>query len=106
MPKEKHKQNEDCELCRRRRFAGARLRRLRKQRGLSMAQVAVLVGVSERLVSTWERGQGLPGLCAAFYLAHALNRQVIDLFFPIHDYARQEVDYDKARLCLTRPDNS
>ena len=53
-----------------------------------MAQVAVLVGVSERLVSTWERGQGLPGLCAAFYLAHALNRQVIDLFFPIHDYAR------------------
>lgn len=81
-----------CECCRRKLLTGARLRRLRRERGLTQAQLAGILGVSDRLISAWERGEGLPTLWSAFHLAHALNRQLVDLFFPIHDFARQQLD--------------
>lgn len=87
-----HTNTPGCECCRRRLLAGARLRRYRMARGLTQAQLADQLGVSDRLVSGWERGESLPGLWPAFHLAQAFNRQVVDLFLPIHDFVRQNVD--------------
>lgn len=100
MARYKHKKDEHCEFCRRKALAGARLRRFRRDRGLTQAQIGDLVGVSDHMISDWERGECLPSLKSAFYLAHVLNRQVIDLFFPIHDYVRQEVAHDQGVLPL------
>lgn len=92
-----------CEFCRRKALCGARLRKLRLERGLSQWDLADLLGVSDVMVSFWERGAHLPSLTDAFYLAHILNRQVVDLFQPIHDYAGQEVRHDQSLRDLDLP---
>ena len=51
---------------------GALIRRLRRERGLTQAQLAEILQVSDKAVSKWERGAGcpdvemIPALAAAF----------------------------------------
>lgn len=56
-----------------------RLRRLRKERGLTLAQVAVQLGVSKPTVWAWEQGKARPVDGRLKALAHALGVSEADL---------------------------
>ena len=59
---------------------GARLARLRVDRGVKVSQLARVVGVSPSLISQIERGQSRPSVSTLFELAQALDAPV-DAFF-------------------------
>ncbi len=51
---------------------GGLIRQLRQQQGLTQAQLAERLGVSDKAVSKWERGQGCPELSLLAALSEAL----------------------------------
>ena len=59
---------------------GAQLRVLRKQRELTLEQLAARSGVSAGLLSQMERGQGNPSFNTLVQVAHALSVPVASLF--------------------------
>lgn len=61
----------------------------RKERGLSMAQVAEQVGVTKSNVHYWESGEGLPKATVLEPLAQALGVSYEDLF-ALAGYAHPE----------------
>lgn len=61
---------------------GARLRQLRKAKGLTQAELAARVGVSMPAVSTWEQGKALPRDARMRAVAAALDIPMPDLFGP------------------------
>jgi len=60
-------------------FDGARLRRIRTRRGLTLEQVAGMAGVSIPTVCRWELGQTQPIVGTVFDLAAALGVPLADL---------------------------
>ena len=56
------------------------IRKLRKSAGLTQAQLAEKVGVSQATVSEWERGDYLPGAQKLPALADALGCTISDLY--------------------------
>ena len=52
---------------------------LRKQRGLTQRELAEAVGVTDKAVSRWERGRGLPDVSLLSPLAAALGTSVTEL---------------------------
>ena len=58
---------------------GNRLYELRKRAGLSQAELARMVGVTNKAVSKWETGSAKPGFDTAHRLADALNVTIGDL---------------------------
>lgn len=58
---------------------GAFIQGLRKERGLTQAQLAQRLYVSDKAVSKWERGLSLPDVSLLMPLAEALEVTVIDL---------------------------
>lgn len=57
-----------------------RLREERTRRGLTQADLAVLVGVSRKTINTVENGVFIPSTVLALQLAHALETTVEALF--------------------------
>lgn len=52
---------------------------LRKQRGLTQRELAEAIGVTDKAVSRWERGRGLPDVSLLSPLAGALGTSVTEL---------------------------
>ncbi|WP_298625464.1 helix-turn-helix transcriptional regulator [uncultured Senegalimassilia sp.] len=52
---------------------GARVRSLRKRRGLTQAELGKLVGSSQRVISSWETGETTLSLPDAVDLCNVLN---------------------------------
>ena len=58
---------------------GAAIRQLREERGMTQAQLAEMISVSDKAVSKWETGKGLPDLTLIDPLARALGVSVMEL---------------------------
>ena len=58
---------------------GAVIKRLREERGLTQAQLAGLIGVSDKAVSKWETAKGLPDITLIDPIAKALGVSVMEL---------------------------
>src|ERR1700690_3394052 len=59
---------------------GTRLREVRRQRGITLKQVAEAVGVTESFVSQVERGPANPSVATLRRMAEALGETVASLF--------------------------
>ena len=60
-------------------ITGETIRSLREKKGYTQAALAQLVGVSDKAVSKWETGKGLPDITLIQPLAQALGISVIEL---------------------------
>lgn len=60
-------------------LTGATIKRLREQQGLTQAALAAQVGVSDKAISKWETGKGLPDIALLEPLAAALAVSVTEL---------------------------
>mgnify|MGYP001367784051 CR=1 FL=1 len=60
-------------------ITGSAVRQLREKRGITQAQLADIVGVSNKAVSKWETGKGLPDITLIEPLAAALGISVPEL---------------------------
>ena len=60
---------------------GNRIREVRENKGLTQAELAALVGVSRKTITTVENGVFIPSTVIALKLAAALRCQVEELFF-------------------------
>ncbi len=61
-------------------ITGTTIKRLREQKGLTQDELANKIFVSNKTISKWERGHGLPDISLLEPLAKALNISVIELF--------------------------
>lgn len=61
-------------------ITGATIKRLREKRGLTQAELADILGVSDKAVSKWETAKGLPDITLIEPLASALKVSVAELF--------------------------
>lgn len=59
---------------------GSMIKRLREERGMTQAQLAERIFVSDKTVSKWETGRGYPDITLLEPLAAALGVSVIELF--------------------------
>lgn len=62
----------------------------RKQKGLTQAQLAEIIGVSDKSISRWETGKTMPDLSLYEPLCEALDIQVSELL-----YAKKMTDKEK-----------
>ena len=60
-------------------ITAATVRDLREKRGLTQAQLAEMLHISDKTVSKWETGKGLPDISLVEPLAQALGVSVIEL---------------------------
>ena len=60
-------------------ITGAVVRELREKRGLTQAQLAEMLHISDKTVSKWETAKGLPDISLVEPLAQALGVSVIEL---------------------------
>ena len=60
-------------------ITGAAIRRLREAKGLTQAQLAEKLDVTDKAVSKWETGKGLPDISLIEVLAAALGVSVMEL---------------------------
>lgn len=60
-------------------ITGPAIKQFRETRGLTQAQVAQKIGVSDKAVSKWETGRGLPDLTLLETLAKVLGVSVMEL---------------------------
>ena len=58
---------------------GAAIKRLREKQNLTQAQLAGMIGVSDKAVSKWETAKGLPDIALIHPLAEALGVSVMEL---------------------------
>ena len=61
-------------------ITGNTIKTLREKKGLTQAQLAQLVGVSDKAVSKWETAKGLPDITLIEPLAKELSVSVMELF--------------------------
>lgn len=60
-------------------ITGPAIKRFREERGLTQAQLAQMIGVSDKAVSKWETGKGLPDISLVEPLAKSLGVCVMEL---------------------------
>ncbi|MBQ8000830.1 MAG: helix-turn-helix domain-containing protein [Ruminococcus sp.] len=60
-------------------ITGSTIKRLREKKGLTQAQMADILGVSNKAVSKWETAKGLPDITLIEPLAKALSVSVMEL---------------------------
>ena len=60
-------------------ITGPAIKRLREERGLTQTQLAQRIGVSDKAVSKWETGRGLPDISLVEALANSLGVSVPEL---------------------------
>lgn len=63
---------------------GTTIKSLREKQNLTQGQLAENIGVTDKAVSKWETGKGLPDISLIEPLANALNISVIELFAGEH----------------------
>ena len=63
----------------------------RKEKGLTQAQLAEILGVSDKSISRWENGKTMPDLSLYEPLCNALDIQISELL-----YAKKMVESEKA----------
>lgn len=56
------------------------LKKLRKERKMTQQELGTVLGYSEKAVSKWERGQGIPPIGVLLQIAHLFNASVESLF--------------------------
>lgn len=61
-------------------ITGSMIKRLREERSLTQTQFGEKIGVSDKTVSKWETGRGLPDISLIEPLAKALGVSVFELF--------------------------
>jgi len=59
---------------------GTMIRRLREGRNMTQHQLAEMISVSDKAISKWETGRGLPDISLIEPLANALGVSIIELF--------------------------
>lgn len=64
----------------------------RKEKGLTQAQLAEILGVSDKSISRWENGKTMPDLSLYETLCDVLNIQISELL-----YAKKMTDDEKTR---------
>ena len=72
---------------------GERIKRLRKEKNLTLKQLGELMGVSESAISVWETGQYVPSYRMIILLCETLNITADELIFG--------EDTSKRRKCKT-----
>ncbi|MEK7217173.1 MAG: helix-turn-helix domain-containing protein [Chloroflexota bacterium] len=83
---------------------GQRVRLLRRQRGMTQAQLAERVGVSDNFIGMIERGRGHPTLETVNRVATALETEMRDLFQGAeHPGSTEEVLEELNQLLEGRP---
>lgn len=60
-------------------ITGAAIKRFREGKNMTQSQLAAQIGVSDKAVSKWETGRGLPDLTLVESLAKALGISVLEL---------------------------
>lgn len=60
-------------------ITGETIKRLRKQKNMTQQDLADILGVSDKAVSKWETGKGLPDISLIEPISKALNISVIEL---------------------------
>lgn len=60
-------------------ITGTTIKTLREKKGLTQAELAALLGVSDKAVSKWETSKGLPDITLIEPIAKALNISVMEL---------------------------
>ena len=60
-------------------ITGPAIKRFREERRLTQAQLAEKIGVSDKAVSKWETGKGLPDISLVEPLAKSLGVSVMEL---------------------------
>jgi transcriptional regulator with XRE-family HTH domain len=90
---------------------GARIKELRKAKGLSQEELSEKVGIDSKHLSRIEVGKSYPSIDTLERIANALNVEIKDLFEFMHQVRSKELtdnvskllkeaDEDKARLIL------
>lgn len=79
---------------------GAEIRRLRKQRGMTLDQMAERSGVSLGALSQLERGLGNPGIGMVVRIAHALGVSAAGLLTTAPDVSPVVRSHERRRLTL------
>lgn len=69
---------------------GTFISRCRKEKGLTQAQLAEILGVSDKSISRWENGKTMPALSLYESLCQALDIQISELL-----YAKKMTDCEK-----------
>ncbi len=58
---------------------GSAIKRLREEKGITQAELAAILGVTDKAVSKWETGKGLPDISLVTPLASALGISLMEL---------------------------
>ena len=61
-------------------ITGSTIKKMREKKGITQAQLADMISVSDKAVSRWETGKGFPDITLVEPLASALGISVIELF--------------------------
>lgn len=61
-------------------ISGTTIKELREKQGFTQLELAEKIGVSDKAISKWETGKGLPDITMVEPLADALNISIIELF--------------------------
>ncbi len=77
---------------------GARIKELRKARGLSQDQLSEKVNIDPKHLSRIEVGKSYPSLDTAEKIAKALNVEIKDLFEYMHEVKGKELAENITRL--------
>ena len=80
---------------------GKLIAKRRKQKGLTQSQLAEYLGVSNKTVSKWETGGGLPDISLLIDLADALSITIDDLLKG-HDISKKSFDFDRSFIMKKR----
>ncbi len=84
---------------------GERLKGARTAQGLSLRDLASLVGVTAQTLSNYERGEGLPGSSILIAIARALKVKVEFFFRPV-TVALADLDFRKKNALLAKEQRS
>ena len=60
-------------------ITGAIIKRLREEKNMTQAELAELIGVSDKTISKWETGRGLPDITLIEPIANTMNISTIEL---------------------------
>lgn len=61
-------------------ISGAAIKEIREKQKMTQAELAEKIGVSDKTISKWETGKGLPDITMVEPLTDALNISIIELF--------------------------
>ncbi|WP_027093224.1 MULTISPECIES: helix-turn-helix domain-containing protein [Bacillales] len=82
---------------------GERIRRIRKEKGLSQEQLGELAGLSEKYIGQVERGEKNLTIESQYKIAHGLNLSLEELFRSLDPIVREDALGELLELLSNRP---